>query len=94
MSRTETVYAQAYPFFAGLPHPGRVRGAVAKGAGSGPRIELRIAQKVSNLRGSVHRTSGSAVGVWGNTPAVRLEGAPCAYYNSPLVTSNVDSRRI
>jgi hypothetical protein len=37
----------------GLPHPGRIRGAVAKGAGPGPRIELRITQKVSNLRGSL-----------------------------------------
>jgi hypothetical protein len=26
---------------------------VAKGADTGPRIELKIAQKVSNLRGSV-----------------------------------------
>jgi len=27
------------------------------------------------------RTSGSAVGGWGNTPVGRPEGAPCPYYN-------------
>ena len=30
---------------------------MAKGASPGPRFELKIAKKVSNLRGSVHRTS-------------------------------------
>ena len=27
------------------------------------------------------RTSGSAVGEWGNTLVGRSEGAPCSYYN-------------
>jgi len=33
--------------------PRRIRSTVAKGAGPGPRIELKTAQKVSNLRGSL-----------------------------------------
>jgi len=35
------------------------------------------------------RTSGSAVGVWGNTPVVRPEGAPCAYYNKSTLLRHV-----
>jgi hypothetical protein len=35
-------------------------------------------------------TSGSAIGVWGNTLVGRLEGAPCAYYNQLQVIHGDD----
>ena len=40
--------------------PSRIRGTVAEGASPGPRFELKIAPKVSNLRGSVYGISHSS----------------------------------
>ena len=59
--------------------------------GKGQRIQVMLYAK-ANWKGILPRavcretrTHGSAVGVWGNTPVARPEGAPCAYYNRGMV---------
>ena len=39
------------------------------------------------------RTSGSAVGEWGNTLVGRSEGAPCSYYNKLKVLLSGGTKR-